>query len=66
MDYDPQALADAETYLIQFLEHSDPPRDANLFEITDAALDHHDTTGSWDLHGADPQTIENLLVRHAK
>lgn len=66
MEYDPQALADAETYLIQYLLHSDPPRDASLFELTDAAQDHHNTTGSWDLHNADAKTVEDLLARHGK
>lgn len=34
-------------YLIQYLQHSDPPRDANLFELSDAAQEHYDITGSW-------------------
>lgn len=42
--YDPQALAHAGTCLINFLEHADPPRDAHLFLITDAAQDYHDST----------------------
>lgn len=64
--YDPHALAEAETYLIGFLEHSDPPRDADLFEITEAAKDHHDRTGDWNLADAGQQSIEDLLARHAK
>lgn len=66
MSYDPQDLADAETYLINFLEHSDPPRDADLFEITEAARDYHDTTGNWDLPNASHDSVEELLARHAK
>ncbi|MDV5999536.1 hypothetical protein IUU84_08115 [Kocuria rhizophila] len=66
MNYDPQALANAETYLINFLEHSTPPRQADLFEITEAARDYHDTTGNWELGGAGRDAIEELLARHAK
>lgn len=66
MSDDLQGLAEAETYLVNFLEHSDPPRDADLFEITEAAKDHHNSTGSWDLDNADQQVIEDLLARHAK
>lgn len=66
MTYDPQALADAETYLINFLEHSDPARDASLYEISQAARDYHDTTGDWDLSTARKDLIEGLLARHAK
>jgi len=64
--YDPQALADAETHLIRVLETSTPPRDASAFKITEAAQDYHDTTGNWDLRGADPGVVEELLARHAK
>lgn len=66
MDDDPQALADAETYLANVLKSSDPPRDASRYSITQAAQDYHDTTESWDLHTAEPQVIEDLLARHAK
>jgi hypothetical protein len=61
-----QALADAETYLANVLEGSDPPRDASRYSITEAAQDYHDTTESWDLDSADPQVLEDLLARHAK
>lgn len=64
--HDPQALADAETYLIHVLEHSDPPRDAEMFNITEAARDYHDTTGDWDIRRAEHGTVEELLARHAK
>ncbi|MDI3329747.1 MAG: hypothetical protein QJR09_03285 [Micrococcus sp.] len=63
---DPQALADAETYLIHVLETSDPPRDADLYHITQAAQDYHSSTGTWDLHSAEPEEVEELLARHAK
>jgi hypothetical protein len=63
---DLQALADAETYLASVLEGSDPPRDASRYSITEAARDHHDTTGTWDFRGADAQAIEDLLARHTK
>lgn len=65
MSHDPHALANAETFLVNFLEHSDPPRDANLFRITEAAKDYYDRAGNWDIEAADPQTIEDLLSRHA-
>lgn len=63
---DPKALADAETYLVHVLESSDPPRDANAFNITQAAQDYHDTTGNWDIRQAEPRVAEELLARHAK
>lgn len=66
MNYDPQALAGAETYLVNFLENSDPRRDASSFKITEAAQDFHDTTGGWDVAGAGPQVVEELLTRHGK
>lgn len=62
MNYDPQALADAETYL----ENSNPRRDASMFEITEAAQDFHASTGGWDVAGASAHSIEDLLARHAK
>ncbi|MDR7375229.1 hypothetical protein J2X28_002228 [Kocuria rhizophila] len=66
MNYDPQALADAETYLVNFLENSNPRRDASMFEITEAAQDFHASTGGWDVAGASAHSIEDLLARHAK
>jgi hypothetical protein len=63
---DPQALAEAETYLIHVLETSDPPRDSNRFHITQAAHEYHATTGTWDLRSAGPREVEELLARHAK
>jgi hypothetical protein len=65
-DYDPRALADAENYLIEVLETSSPPRDAELYHITEAARDYQSTTGSWNLREADSSTVEDLLARHAK
>jgi hypothetical protein len=62
----PQALADAETYLANVLEASDPPRDASRYSITEAAQDYHDTTGTWDLDSAEPQVLKDLLARHTK
>lgn len=64
--YDPQALAEAETYLISVLENSNPPRDVTKFDITAAARDFHDTTGGWDVKGADQNLIEDVLTRHGK
>lgn len=66
MNSDPQALAAAETYLVNFLDNSNPRRDAGLYEITDAAQEFHATTGGWDVASADTQTVEDLLARHAK
>lgn len=66
MKYDSHALADAETYLIHVLESSDPPRDAGLYEITEAAKDYHDTTGNWDIRDADLDLVEEILARHGK
>lgn len=65
-DYDPQALADAETHLIHVLETSDPPRDTELYRITEAAQDYHDITGNWDIRQADLGSVEEVLARHAK
>ena len=64
--YDPKALADTETYLIDVLEHSDPRREASAYHITRAAQDFHDTSGGWDIRSADPGTVEDVLARHAK
>lgn len=66
MDHDPHALADAENHLIQVLHSSNPPRDASEFNITAAAKDYHGTAGSWDIAQADPDTVEELLARHAR
>lgn len=66
MNDDPQALGNAETYLINVLEGANPRRDASGYNITAAAQDFHDTAGSWDLAAADPQSLEDLLGRHAK
>ena len=61
---DSQALAQAETDLIHVLEHSDPPRDAASFNVTEAARDFHETTGSWDVRNADSETVEAVLAKH--
>lgn len=66
MDHDPQALADAETYLIHVLENSTPPREASEFNVTAAAEDYHASTGDWNMRQADPGTVEELLARHAR
>lgn len=66
MNHDPRALADAENYLIHFLESSTPPREASEFNITAAATDYHATTGDWNIGGADRDTVEELLARHAR
>jgi hypothetical protein len=65
MDHDPHALAEAENYLLQVLERSDPPRSASEFNITQAAQEYHSTAGDWDIAQADPDTVEQLLARHA-
>lgn len=62
--HDPEALADAETYLIHVLETSTPPREASHYNITQAAEDYHETTGNWDIRQAELQTVEELLARH--
>ena len=62
--HDPQALAQAENHLIQVLEHSDPPRDVSRFNVTAAAQEYHERTGSWDIRGADPEVVEEVLARH--
>ena len=62
--HDPQALAQAETHLIHVLEHSDPPRDASRFNVTAAAKEFHERTGSWDVRDAEPGTVEEILARH--
>ncbi|QCU78040.1 hypothetical protein E7744_07460 [Citricoccus sp. SGAir0253] len=64
--HDPHALAEAETYLVHVLETSTPPRDAAAFNLTAAATDFHETTGSWDLRQAGPDAVEELLARHAR
>lgn len=66
MNDDPRALAAAETYLVRVLETSDPPRDADEFNVTAAAQDYRATTGSWEIDQADPSTVEELLARHAR
>lgn len=66
MNDDPQALAAAETYLVHVLETSDPPREASEFNITAAAKDYHASTGTWQVHEADPSSVEDLLARHAR
>lgn len=63
---DQQALADAETYLIEVLETSDPPRNPALYNITEAAEEYHNTTGDWEIRQASRDTVEGLLLRHAK
>jgi hypothetical protein len=62
--HDPQALARAETHLIHVLEQSDPPRDASRYNVTAAAQDYHERTGSWDIGEADPELVEQVLAEH--
>ncbi|GAA1745302.1 hypothetical protein [Kocuria aegyptia] len=62
--HDPQALAQAETYLLHVLEHSDPPRDASRYNVTAAARAYHDRTGNWDVRGGDPELVEQVLAEH--
>lgn len=66
MNYDPRALADAENYLIDVLESSNPPRDASVFNITAAAQEYHATAGDWNIGQAGQDTVEELLARHAR
>jgi hypothetical protein len=61
---DAQALAGAETHLLRVLETSDPPRDASRYNVTAAARECHEVTGTWDLGGVDAGTIEQVLARH--
>lgn len=61
-----QSQIDAEKYLIETLVNSDPPRDPSSCNITAAAQEYYDTTGSWDLEQADEATVEQLLARHLK
>ena len=46
------------------LEHSDPPRDASHYNVTAAARDYHDRTGTWDVQDADPDLVEQVLAAH--
>jgi hypothetical protein len=62
--HDPQALAQAETHLLRVLEHSDPPRDASRYNVTAAARDYHDRTGTWEVQDADPDLVEQVLAAH--
>lgn len=63
---EPQALAEAETYLIHVLETSNPPRDVSKFDITAAARDFHEITSGWDVRGAETAVVEDVLTRHGK
>lgn len=64
-DLDAQ-LAEAETYLIHVLTEAVPPQDPTNFEITAAARDFYEQHGTYDVQGAAPEAVEELLARHAK
>lgn len=57
-------LAAAETHLLSLLEGSNPPRDASRYNVTAAARDLHESSGSWRLEDLDHETVEAALARH--
>jgi hypothetical protein len=60
----PHELAEAETYLIQVLERSDPPRDPGGYNVTAAARECHAIAGDWDLQRLGMDAVEEVLARH--